>query len=59
MNTSAAIADPMLRRAFGRGLSTRTFNVLHEYASGFAGSARRSRDVMQRFRDEPVMNNAG
>ena len=27
--------------------------VLHEYASGPHGSARRSRDAAQRFRDEP------
>jgi len=29
-----------------------TLNVLHEYASGPQGSARRSRDTAQRFRDE-------
>ncbi|THJ24308.1 MAG: APC family permease [Nitrospira sp. CG24E] len=34
------------------GLAPRTFNVLQEYASGPHGSARRSRDAAQRFRDE-------
>jgi hypothetical protein len=37
MSASAAIADPLLRRAFGR----------------------RAREAAQRFRDEPLMNNAG
>jgi len=45
MNTSAAIADPLLRRASGGGLALWTFNALHEYASGPQGSARRSRDT--------------
>jgi len=35
------------------GLALRTFNVLHEYASGPQGSARCSRDTAQRFHDEP------
>jgi len=52
MRPSAAIADPLLRRSAG-GLAPRTLNVLHEYASGSHGSARRSRDAAQRFRDEP------
>ncbi len=34
------------------GLAPRTLTVLHEYASGLPGSARRSRDTAQRFRDE-------
>jgi hypothetical protein len=34
------------------GLAHRTLTVLHEYASGPHGSARRSRDAAQRFRDE-------
>jgi hypothetical protein len=33
MNISAAIADPLLRRAFGQRLAPRTVNVLHEQAS--------------------------
>jgi len=53
MNTSAAIVDPLLRRAFASGLAPRTLNVLHEYASGPQGSTRWSRDAAQRFRDEP------
>jgi len=52
MSASAAIADPLLRRASGR-LAPRALTVLHEYASGPPGSARRSRDTAQRFRDEP------
>jgi len=51
MSTSAAIADSLLRRA--GGLAPRTLNVLHEYASGPPGSARRSRNVTRRFHDEP------
>ena len=51
MNTSAAIADPLLRLAVG--LAPRTLTVLHEYASGPQGSVRRSRDAAQRFRHEP------
>jgi hypothetical protein len=39
MNNSAAIADLLLRRAYGRGLAPRTFIVLHEYASGPHDSA--------------------
>ena len=35
------------------GLAPLTLTVLHEYASGPHGSARRSRDAAQRFRDEP------
>ena len=35
------------------GLAPRTLNVLHEYASGPHGSARRSRDAAQRFRYDP------
>ena len=35
------------------GLAPRTLTVLHEYASGPPGSARRSRDAAPRFRDEP------
>jgi hypothetical protein len=35
------------------GLAPRTFDVLHEYASGSPGSARRSRNAAQRFRNEP------
>jgi len=53
MTASAAIADPLLRQAFGGGLAPRTLNVLHEYASGPQDSARRSRDAAQRFRHEP------
>jgi len=34
------------------GLAPRTLNVLHEYASDPRGSARRSHDAAQRFRDE-------
>jgi len=34
------------------GLAPRTLTVLHEYASGTPGSAHRSRDAAQRFRDE-------
>jgi hypothetical protein len=34
-------------------LTPRTLNVLHEYASGPPGSARRSRHVTRRFHDEP------
>ena len=52
MNVSAAIANPLLRRTFGRRLAPRTLIVLHEYDSGPPGSARRSRDAAQRFRDE-------
>ena len=40
------------------GLAPRTLTVLHEYASGPQGSTRWSYDAPQRFRDEPVMNNA-
>ena len=36
----------------GGGLAPRSFDVLHEYASGPQGSARRSRDAAWRFRDE-------
>jgi hypothetical protein len=53
MSASAGIADPLLRRAFGRWAPPRTLSVLHEYASGPQVSARRSRDTAQRFRDEP------
>jgi len=53
MNTSAAIADPLLRQPSAGGLAPRTLTVLHEYASGPHGSARRSRNAAQRFRDEP------
>jgi hypothetical protein len=53
ISASAAIADPLLRRAFGRRVRSRTLTVLHEYASGPHGSARRSRDAAQRFRNEP------
>jgi hypothetical protein len=35
------------------GLAPQTLHVLHEYASGPQGSARRSRDAAPRFRDEP------
>jgi hypothetical protein len=35
------------------GLAPWTLTVLHEYASGPHGSARRSRDAAQRFHDEP------
>jgi hypothetical protein len=35
------------------GLAPRTLTVLHEYAAGPRGSARRSHDAAQRFRDEP------
>jgi len=50
MNTAAAIADPLLRRAFGR----------RARPSGLQGTARvrfrfsglRSRDTTQRFRDK-------
>jgi hypothetical protein len=35
------------------GLAPQTLTVLHEYASGPHGSARRSPDAAQRFRDEP------
>ena len=35
------------------GLAPRILNVLHEYASGPPGSARRSRHVTRQFRDEP------
>jgi len=34
------------------GLAPRTLDVLHEYASGPLGSARRSHDAAWRFRDE-------
>ncbi|MBI5672351.1 MAG: hypothetical protein HZC50_03600 [Nitrospirae bacterium] len=34
------------------GLAHRTFDVLHEYASGPPGSARRSHDAAWRSRDE-------
>ena len=54
MNTSAAIADPLLRRAFDRRAPLSTLTVLREYASGPQGSAHRSRDAAQRFRDESV-----
>jgi len=53
LNTSAAIADPLLRQPSAGGLAPRTLTVLHEYASGPHGSARRSRNAAQRFRDEP------
>src|SRR2546422_10581135 len=53
MNISAAIADPLHDRPSAGGLAPRTLTVLHEYASGPHGSARRSRDAAQRFRDEP------
>ena len=36
------------------GLAPPSLDVLHEYASGPHGSARRSRDAAQRFRDEPA-----
>jgi len=36
----------------GRGLAPRTFDVLHEYASGPPGSARRAHDAAWRFRHE-------
>ncbi|MBI5315103.1 MAG: hypothetical protein HZB34_03960 [Nitrospirae bacterium] len=52
MNTSAAIADPLHDKPSVGGLALRTLNVLHEYASGPQGSARRSRDAAQRFRNE-------
>jgi len=51
MTTSAAIADPLPRRSVG-GLAPRTFKVLHEYASGAQGSARRSHNAAQRFLDD-------
>jgi len=35
------------------GLAPRPLTVLHEYASGPHGSARRSHDAAQRFHDEP------
>ena len=35
------------------GLAPQTFDVLHEYASGPPGSARRSHDAAWRFRHEP------
>jgi hypothetical protein len=34
------------------GLAPRTFDVLHEYASGPPGSTRQSHDAAWRFRDE-------
>jgi len=34
------------------GLALRTFDVLHEYASGPLDSARRSHDAAWRFRNE-------
>jgi len=52
MNTSAAIADPLLHKPAAGGLAPRTFDVLHEYASGPPGSMRRSHDAAERFRDE-------
>ena len=51
MNTSAAIADPLLRRSLRLGSGTGTA------ADGRAsppGSAHRSRDAAQRFLDEPA-----
>ena len=52
MSTSAAIADSLLRQAFGgqarRSSPQRTVQV----RSGPQGSARRSRDTTPRFRDE-------
>jgi len=53
MSTSAAIVNPLLRRAPARVFAPRTLTVLHEYASGTQDSARRSCDAAQRFRDEP------
>ena len=53
MNTSAAIADPLLPRSAG-GLVPRTLTVLHGYASGPHGYAPWSCDTAQRFRDEPA-----
>jgi len=54
MSTSAAITDPLLRHMPSAGrLAPRTLSVLHEYALGPQGFARRSRDAAQRFRNEP------
>jgi len=53
MIASAAIADPMLRRAFGWRARPLTLTVLHAYASDPHGSTRQFRDAAQRFRDEP------
>ena len=53
MNTSAAIADPLLRRAFGRRARPSDPRRTARVRSGPHGSARRSRDAAQRFRDEP------
>ena len=41
------------------GLAPRTLTVLHEYASGPQGSARRSRDAAQAISRRTVMNHAG
>ena len=45
MSASAAIVDPLLRRAYGQRPAPRTLNVLHEYASGSHGSAISRRTV--------------
>jgi len=53
MNTSAAIADPLLRRAFGRRARPSDPPRTARVRIGSSGLARRSRDAAQRFRDEP------
>jgi len=54
MNASAAIAGPLLRRAFARPArcAAPLLTVLDGYASGPHGSAGRSCDAAQRFRHE-------
>jgi len=52
MNTSAAIADPLLRQAFGRRARPSNPQRTARVRIGHQGSARRSRDAAQRFRDE-------
>jgi len=52
MNTSAAIDDPLLRRAFGRRARPSDPHRTARVRIGSSRSARRSRDAVLRFRDK-------
>jgi hypothetical protein len=59
MNTSAAIADPLLRQAFGWRARPSDPHRTARVCLGTSGLVRQSRDAAQRFRDEAFINNAG
>jgi len=53
MPASAAIADPLLRRAFGQRARPSDPHRTARVRIGASGSTRWSRDAAQRFRGEP------